>query len=248
MSGWAAGATIGASLIGGLASKHAADSAQASQQAALDANRWQGEIARDQWDDYKQNYQPLEHQMVRNAMDYDNPEHREAAASEAQAAVSNELAKAQQRLSRTVGYDPSSAAAQAAQGNLALSGAALGATTQNAARKQVQDTAYAHQLDMLGMGKGLVANASTGMANSASAAAQIAAQQQRMAGEQAAGAGMLTGNLINGLSKVNWSGFGNGVNSLFNEAGPGLNGYTFYNRNSGGNDGYTLPNGESLGS
>jgi hypothetical protein len=236
-----AAAMVGAAVIGGVAStsasKSASKSASAANQAALDANAYQGEIARDQWDSYKSIYQPLERTMAASAENYDTAENRELAASAAQATVSSELGKAQDRLSRTVGYDPSSAAAQAAQANLSLTGAAMGATSQNTARQKVKDTAYARQLDMLGMGKGLVANASTGMANAANVASGIAANQQNLAGQQANAAGTLVGGLAGGLAKVDWSHFG---------TSPG-NGMTSANMYSGGNDGYTLPNGESLG-
>jgi hypothetical protein len=234
---WAAAAAVGSAVVGGIASNKAAGKAADAQRAAIEANAWQGRIAQDQWDQYKSLYQPLETQMLADVKKYDSPEARNAAAAEAQASVSSEIGKAQDRLSRTVGYDPSSAAAQAAQTNLALSGAAMGATAQNTARKQVKDTSYARQLDMLGLGKGLVTNASTGFANAASNANALAAGQMQMANAQGAAAGQLTGAVIGGLSKVDWSKF---------SSSPG-NGMTSANMYSGGNDGWTLPSGESLG-
>lgn len=228
---------VGSAVIGGIVSNKAAGRAADAQQAAIDANAYQGRIATDQYEDYKSNYQPLEHKMIGEVENYDSPGARNAAAAAAQADVSSEMGKAEQRLSRTVGFDPSSASAQAAQSNLALTGAALGATAQNAARQKVQDTAYARQLDMLGMGKGLVANASTGFANAANVAGGIANSNANMASNQASAAGTLTGNLIGGLSKVDWSKFSSGT----------PNGFTAANQYSGGNDGYTLPNGESMG-
>lgn len=198
---------IASAVIGGISSNNAANKQAAASQAAIDANAWQGKLATSQYDDYKTTYQPLEKQFVADAANYDSPEARNTAASEAQAGVSSELGKAQARLSRTVGFDPSSASAQAQQANLALSGAAMGATAQNAARKSVKDTAYAHQLDALGLGKGLVANASTGFANAASGANAIAAQQGKLASNQASGAGALTAGIIGGLKQVDWSKF-----------------------------------------
>jgi hypothetical protein len=209
---WAAAAAVASAVVGGVASDKASKRASESQQAAIDANAYQGRIAQDQWDAYKANYQPLETQMVADAKNFDSPEARNAAAAEAQAGVSSEIGKAQARLSRTVGFDPSSAAAQAAQTNLALSGAAMGATAQNTARKQVKDTAYAHQLDMLGMGKGLVANASTGFASAANTASAIANSQQQMANGQGAAAGQLAGAVVGGLQKVDWNKFMSGSN------------------------------------
>lgn len=235
---WAAAAAVGSAVVGGIASNSAAGKAADAQKAALDANAWQGRIAQDQWDQYKTTYQPLETQMVAAAKDYDNPATRNAAAAEAQAGVSSELGKAQDRLSRTVGFDPSSAAGQAAETNLQLQGAAMGATSQNAARKQVQDTGYARQLDMLGMGKGLVANASTGMASAAATGGALANSAYKNANSEGAAAGQLAGGLIGGLSKVDWS--------KFSSSG-GNYGVTPENMYSGGNDGWTMPNGESLG-
>lgn len=237
---WAAAAAVGSAVIGGVASNSAANKAADAQKAALDANAWQGRIAQDQWDQYKQTYQPLEQQMVLGAKNYDSPEARNAAAAEAQAGVSSELGKAQDRLGRTVGFDPSSAAGQAAETNLQLQGAAMGATSQNAARKQVKDTAYAHQLDMVGMGKGLVANASTGMASAAATGGALANSAFKNAANEGAAAGQLAGNVIGGLSKVDWGKFMGGDSGGTYGVSPG-------NMYSGGNDGWTLPNGEALG-
>jgi hypothetical protein len=236
---WAAAAAIGSAVIGGVSSHNASKKASEANDRAIAANAYEGEIATDQWNSYKSLYQPMEQKMVANAQNYDTPEARNAAAAEAQATVSSELGKANQRLSRTVGYDPSSAAAQAAQSNLELTGAAMGATAQNSARQKVKDTAYARQLDMLGMGKGLVANASTGMANAASSANAMAANQQNLANSQANAAGNLFGGVMGGLQKVDWSKFGSS-----SSAGNGLTDMNMY---SGGNDGYTMATGESMG-
>jgi hypothetical protein len=224
-----------AAVFGGVMQYESSKNASDAQDRAIDANAYQGEIAKDQWNSYKTTYQPLEQKMVADATNYDTPAARNAAAAEAQAGVSSELGKAEDRLSRTVGFDPSSAAAQVAQTNLNLQGAAMGATAQNTARKQVKDTAYAHQLDALGLGKGLVANATTGMANAANSASRIAANEQA----NGTALGSAAGNLIGGLSKVDWNKFGFG-------SSPG-NGMSNANMYSGGNDGYTLPNGESMG-
>lgn len=201
---------IAAAVVGGVVANKAAGRAADASKAAIDANAWQGKLATDQYNDYKSTYQPLERQFAADAANYDSPQAREAAAAEAQSGVSSELGKATGRLARTVGFDPSSAAGQAATSNLALSGAAMGATAQNAARLGVKNTAYAHQLDALGIGKGLVANASTGFANAATGANAIAAQNAKTASDQASGAGALTAGVIGGLQKVDWSKFGSG--------------------------------------
>lgn len=208
MAGWIAGAVVGSAVLGAVASNSAANKAKASNQAAIDANRYQGEIATDQYDDYKENYRPLEHDLIDDARNFDSESATETAAGEAQSTVSSQMGLARDRLSRTVGYDPSSAAGQAAAVNLELKGAALGAVAQNQARQTIKDKGYARKLDALGMGKGLVANASTGMANAANSATAIARNASTEANQAATGAGALTSGVVNGLSKVNWGGTG----------------------------------------
>lgn len=207
---WSAVASIGAAVIGGVAANHAANKSADASQKALDANAWQGQIALDQYNDYKDTYRPLEQGLVKSAQDADTPQAYELEAGKAQAAVSNQLGLARDRLARTPGLDPSSAAAQAAHANLELHGAAMGATEQNLARARVKDKAFARQLDVAGLGKGLVTNASTGFANAAANASNIAHNSAMEANQTASGVGAMVGGIANNLSK-NWGGFG--VNS-----------------------------------
>lgn len=189
-------AIIGSAVIGGVAANSAANKAKKSADKAIDANAYQGEIATDQYDEYKSTYRPLERQLVADASNYDTEANREKAAAEAQATVSSQLTLAQDRLRRTPGLDPSSAAAQAANANLGLQGAAMGAAAQNGAREQVKNTAYARKFDAVGLGKGLVTNASAGAASAASAASSIAATQAQQANATASGVGaMVQGGL-----------------------------------------------------
>lgn len=199
-----AAAVVGSAVVGGVASSSAANKAAKASKAATDANSYQGEIASDQWNTYKEIYQPLEKEMVADAQKYDSKEAYDKAATSAQATVSTQLGLAKERLTRTPGLDPSSAAAQAAQVNLELKGAALGATSQNQAREAVTDKAYARKLDAVGLGKGLSTNATTGLASAAATSQQIAASQMQQANTSAANAGSLASGVIGGLSKINW--------------------------------------------
>lgn len=202
---WAAAATIGAAVIGGVSSRNASKKAEASSQKAIDANAYQGQIATDQYDEYKNTYRPLERSLVQDAQNYDTPAAYERAASEAQSTVSEQLGMARDRLSRTPGLDPSSAAAQAAMTDLDLKGAAIGATAQNAARATVKDKAYARKLDAVGLGKGLVSGATTGMANAAATSNAIATSQARQAGEISAGVGGMVAGIGSAIGKTDWS-------------------------------------------
>lgn len=183
---WVGAGISAVGVIGGMASgKKAQKSADAAAAAQLQLQQQQQDIANEQWKTYKDTYQPLEQGMVKDAQNFDTPEAREQAASQAQAVTAQQIGLAQERLTRTPGLDPTSGAAQAAQTKLALSGAALGATNQNAARTQVRDAAWARKMDALGLGKGLVTNATAGLANANASAGSIAATQQANATSQA---------------------------------------------------------------
>lgn len=230
-AGIAAVGTIGGMVAGHKAQK-AADSAN---DRALGLQQQQADMAREQYNDYKSTYRPLEQQMVADAQNYDTPAAYERAAAEAQGTVGSQLGLARDRLTRRPGFDPSSAAAQAANSNLELQGAAMGAQAQNAARNNVRNMAWARKVDALGLGKGLVANASAGMASAANGSMQMGLHMGNLAGQTASNAG----GMIAGLGNQFLRGFGGYAN--------GGNGTMPWNWNSGGNDGWSLPNGESIG-
>lgn len=208
---WAAAGAVAAAVIGGVASNNAANKAADANQRAIDANAWQGQIASDQYDDYKQTYRPLEHALVKDAQNADTPDAYNQAAGKAQATVASQLGLARERLARRPGFDPSSAAAQAASSDLELKGAALGAVEQNKARETVKNTAWARKLDVAGMGKGLVTGASTGFANASAGAAALARNASQDASQTASGIGAMVGGVANGLSKVDWGKWGIGA-------------------------------------
>jgi hypothetical protein len=203
MSGIAT-AAIGSAVIGGVVANSASKRQSDAQDRALEANAYQGEIAKDQYADYKTTYQPLEHQLVADATNYDTKATRDKAAADAQSTVSTQLGLATDRLRRTPGLDPSSAAAQAAQTDLALKGAAMGANAQNAARKQVDDLAYARKLDAVGLGKGLVSGATSALGSAAANAQASANAQGAIAAQTASGVGGVANTAIKALSNVNW--------------------------------------------
>lgn len=199
---------VAAAAVGAYGANRAANKAADANQKAIDANAWQGQIAQDQYDDYKQSYRPLEHALVKDAQNADTPEAYNQAAGKAQATVASQLALARERIARTPGFDPSSAAAQAANSDLALKGAALGAVEQNKARDTVKNKAWAQKLDVAAMGKGLVTGASTGFANASAGAAALARNASLDASQTASGMGAMVGGIANGLSKVDWGKWG----------------------------------------
>lgn len=201
-----AAAILGSAVIGGIASRNAAKKAAAAQQGASDAAAAQTQIAREQWDRYRERFMPLEDQMVAEAQDYDSPERFAEAAGEASADVGLGFARARDRLTRTPGLDPSSAGYSASMIGLNASQAASDATAQNAARRGVRDTGYARRLDALSLGKGLPAQASTGFANAGGRMQGIADGQYRIGMDQAASAGRIADRVFSGATSSNWLG------------------------------------------
>lgn len=195
-------ATVGGSL---LADDNGAEAANA---AAADATSMQAQISKDQWNRYKEIYEPLELRMVDEAQRADSPEAYQRAAGEASATVASQFGKARDRLARTPGLDPSSGAFQAGMVGLDLTQAATDATQQNAARQNVKDTAYQRKVTALGLGKGLDSTAASGLATSASNSLALARDGQAQAERQAAGFGRIADRVVSGVSKSNWLGSG----------------------------------------
>lgn len=205
---WGAIGGAAVSVIGGaLLSDGGGGGGQA--QASADAySAMQAEIARDQWDRYKQVYAPLEDRLVGEAMDYGQPWRYDAAASQAAATVNQQYDKARQQMQRTPGLDPSSGAYTAALAGLEMNRAASSAGAQNLARKQVDDTAYARKHTAVGLGKGLDTAASSALGGLATYHSGQAQQQQQQNMQYAGALGRVTERAINGLSNSNWLGGG----------------------------------------
>lgn len=191
-------ATVGGALLAD------DNGAEAANNAAADANALQAQISRDQWNRYKEIYEPLERQMVDEAQDYASPENYAKAAGEASATVSQQFSKARDRLTRTPGLDPSSGAYQSSLVGLDLAQAANDATQQNLARKNVTDTAYSRKQSALALGKGLDATAASGLASSASSNLALAQAGNQQAGQQAAALGRTTDRIISSPTVSNW--------------------------------------------
>ena len=195
---------ITAVVAGAVVSSALADDngAEAANNSVADANALQAQISRDQWNRYKEIYEPLERQMVDEAQDYASPENYAKAAGEASATVSQQFGKARERLGRESGLDPSSAAYQSSLVGLDLAQAANDATQQNLARKNVTDTAYARKQSALGLGKGLDSTAASGMSNVASSNLSLANAMQRQSNAEAQAGGQLATGLVKATS--NW--------------------------------------------
>jgi len=208
--GGAAGAAIAggvaSAVVGGALGRSANRSASRANNAAADATALQAEIARDQWDRYREIYEPMERGLVADANKADAPEAYERAASEASATVSQQFGKARERLQRTPGMDPSSGAYQAGMTGLNLAQAATDATQQNAARVNTKDTAYRKKMAAVGLGKGLDGTAASGLQASASNNLTMAQSSRDQANQIAGAAGRVSDRIFNSPSTSNWLG------------------------------------------
>lgn len=203
---------VAAPVVGSLLADD--NGAEGANNAAADATNLQAQISRDQWNRYKEIYEPLERQMVDEAQDYASPENYAKAAGEASVTVSQQFSKARDRLTRTPGLDPSSGAYQASLVGLDLAQAANDATQQNLARKTVTDTAYARKQSMLGLGKGLDTTAASGLSSAAYANQSLARAGQQQANQQAAAIGNIVDRVFAPKTNSNWLGSVGGAGSM----------------------------------
>jgi hypothetical protein len=192
-------AATGAAIAGSVVSAALSDDngAEGANDAAAANTRTQTQIASDQWDRYKKTYAPLEEQYVDESQTYDSADNYAKAASEASATVSSQFGKARDRLTRQAGVDPSSGAYQSNMMGLNLAQAASDVTQQNLARKNIKDMAYARRTDALSLGKGLPAQASSGLASATAANLSMARSGQAQANTEAAGWGKLVSTGVN---------------------------------------------------
>lgn len=194
----AAVSTVGGALL-------ADDGSSSASAAQTDATNTQAAIAKDQWNRYKTIYAPLEDSMVGAAQNYDTPAQYARAAGEASGAVSQAYSNARDRLTRTPGIDPTSAAYTAGLSDLDRSQAAADAVAQNTARKQVADTAWARKSDMLSLGKGLPAQAASTLASASTAYGNQASTAYQRGMNEAAGLGAMGRDVTRGLAST-WNG------------------------------------------
>lgn len=208
--GWAiaGSAVIGAIASDSASSKQADASDRASQLQKESADKQaaiaqqQQDIANQQWSRYQTSVVPMEDKFMADAQQTDTPGAYARAAGEAQGTTMDQYGLARARLDRTPGLDKSSAAYTAGLTNLGLSAAAASAGAQNNARKTVRDQAWARKIDALSLGKGMAANASTGLANASSGMGSAATQMGNIAAAQMQNSNVAynrTMNTANGL-------------------------------------------------
>lgn len=173
--GWvsAAGAVIGglgaAGAFGGGGGGGGSTGVQASNAAADKA----AQISQDQWDYFKQNYEPLESSLIDDAKAAGSPEEYARARGAANADVTGAFDSARKTsLNRmqSYGINPGSPAFQSAAASTDIAEGAAKAGAETQATNNVRNLAYSKALDVVGLGRNIPAQSAASSANAANAA------------------------------------------------------------------------------
>lgn len=177
------------------ASSKANKTAKAAQQSQEKIMSRQQDIADEQWENYKQNYLPLEQDYLESAKNFGSIANQEKAASNAAAATQGAFAGARDELNRTAGLDPNSQQYLRTKAKLETAEAAASASGQTAAREGVEKTGAAMLQDAASMGKGMAGSAVAQLNAAGASAANYANSTTARANNAAAGVGQMAGGL-----------------------------------------------------
>lgn len=174
----------------------AAAAALAREQAGLqnDLSKQQLAVSQQERARYQGTFAPIEQSIAADAMGYDTPERRQAAATAATADVQMQLAGqrgATMRAMERSGVAPNSGQVAAMQGMLDIGGAKLKAGAANAARTQVETIGAAKKMDAAGLGRGVVSNQATTAGIALNAGNSAVGNGQAPVNIAAAGAGLM---------------------------------------------------------
>lgn len=201
-----AGAVVGATASN-LLNRGATNAANRANQTAADSAAQQAQIAADQYNDWKADFLPLQHDLVGEAKKAGSQYEYDRAAELANADVSQAYGRTKADLSSRLasyGIDPSSGKYAASFGRLGLAEAAAGAGAMNKARDAVTDKAWAKKIDAYSVGKGIPGQALAGLSSAAQTNAMVAGNYQNQASRNAAGIGSFIQQVTPGLQKW-WS-------------------------------------------
>lgn len=133
---------------------------QQAAEAALVSQKQQDQLAAEYAAYNRETFRPLEQNIVAGAAGFDTPERRNAAAAEAVAGVDANFARVQEGMRRQLG-NPGSTRAIAAMGGLGVEQAKAGAGAAYTARRGVETTGFARQMDAASLGRNLPSNQAT---------------------------------------------------------------------------------------
>lgn len=177
----------------------------------MSAQRQQMDQAQDYYDYNRETFRPIEQRMAAEATMFDTEAYQEQLAQEASQRAALAFQGSQGALRRDMarrGVDPNSGAYTSMANSNAIAMAGLQATGANATRQMAQQTGWAKNLDVVGLGRGLP-GASTAAYQSATNAGG-AAMDTRLAPGQQYNQGFQTGAQVIG------QGFQTGLNAYGN--------------------------------
>lgn len=198
-----AGAVVGG-VISAAANRSTNKAAANASNAAADAASQQAQIAREQYDDWKTDFLPLQRDLTNMAKTAGSREELERNAELASGDVTQAFGRARGELSsrlNSYGVDPSSAKYATQFTRFGLGEAAASAGAQNKARTDTLDKAKAFKMDVYGLGKNLPATASAGLGSAASTNSMVSSNLANQASRNAAGIGSLVQTAMPGLMK-----------------------------------------------
>ena len=162
-------AGINLGVAGAAQALFGSDDGSAAAKSSADAANTQSQIAREQWDYYKQNYQPVNTALINESMAAGGPEDIARAQGEANAATTQAYDQAQKQMQsrlQSFGLNPASPAYQSAAGSVDLAQGASNVGAQTVAANNARNLGYAKRLDVANLGKG-IPSASAAAASSA---------------------------------------------------------------------------------
>jgi len=170
-----AGALAGTAVGGLLSNDHGSKDLLKAQ---ADTARAMAEIARDNQQEYKTYYRPLERNLISRVSEYGTPQFRDRLAGEYSASVSGAYNDADRNAFESLrarGVDPTSGNAMGIQGSIGLEKAAALAGADRRATWDAEDNYFSKGAAMAGLGRGLQESSIDGL-NSASAGLNSALQ------------------------------------------------------------------------
>lgn len=197
-------ASVAGAAVAGSMNRSANKAAANANNAAADAASQQAQIAREQYDDWKTDFLPLQRDLTTMARNAGSPAELERNAELASGDVTQAFGRARGDLSArlaSMGVDPSSAKYATQFSRFGLGEAAASAGAQNKARTDTMDKAKAFKMDVYGLGKNLPATASAGLSSAASTNSMIAGNLANNASRNAAGIGSLVQTAMPGIMK-----------------------------------------------
>lgn len=163
-----------------------------SQQTANSAADTAAQVGKEQWQYYKDNYQPLETDLIGKAQAAGSPEEFARARGAANADVTGSFDSARKQTQsrmESYGINPGSPAYQSTLASTDLAEGATKAGALTAADNNTRNLAYSKALDVVGLGRNIPAQSAASSANAANAATNAGklAFQRNQANAQSTG-------------------------------------------------------------